>query len=94
MGQEPQWVGRVAPINVAHCGAELDPSRLKDDAPSTVWMAGPAVPRLDPTVTLSGRQGAVAYFTTCSPLAGSRRRRTLAPADTRLAEPCCADSGR
>ena len=55
MGPEPQWVGRVALIDATRCGAELDPSRLKDDAPSTVGRAKPAVPRLDPTVPLSGR---------------------------------------
>jgi len=36
MGPEPQWVGRLALIDATRCGAELDPSRLKDDAPSTV----------------------------------------------------------
>ena len=55
MGLEPQWVGRLALIDVTRCGAELDPSRLKDDAPSSVGRAKPAVPRLNPTVTLGGR---------------------------------------
>ena len=36
MGREPQWVGRVALIDVAHCSTELDPSRSNDDA--LLWM--------------------------------------------------------
>jgi len=36
MGPEPQWVGRMALIDMARYGTELDPSRLKNDAPSTV----------------------------------------------------------
>lgn len=32
MGREPQWVGRVAPIDAAHSTAELDPSQSNDDA--------------------------------------------------------------